>query len=473
MKSELLKFGVAGLTAAGTLFAQCKAQAQLPEHPNIVLIITDQQQAGKLSWYGDTQLSTPTMDRLASQGVNFCNSYSTFPLSIPQRFALFTGMYPSSINLRFNPTSTKDKETIDFEEEDRLRGLMLGEVFHRAGYDTFYGGKAHLLSPYGNEDTEYFGFRHNYSPERRNLLGADAAELLSHKTPKDRPFLMVVSYINPHDICEYDDYVDLPHMTKSRKTKHEGLSRVARYINETTYKWSPEEFYSSIAPPLPDNFPIMEGMPEGTPGKISAYTDEQWRMHRWVYDRLIEEVDADIAPVVKALEDGGFMDNTFIVFMSDHGDMDASHHMEHKTAPFEESQKVPFIICGPGIRKGAIESSTVNTGIDLLPTLCDLAGIDIPDIYPGLSLKDLATGERDSLARKYIFCESSGWNQVIEDGRYKLTVLDAERGGQVILTDLKEDPGELRNLAEDPSYKDIVDRLKRILSEELSSRHRR
>lgn len=458
-----------GLIPAGGARAQIKEETGR-KHPNIVVFITDQQQAGKLSYYGDRGLKTPTMDRIASSGYNFSGAYCAFPLSTPQRFSMFTGMYPSSINLRFNP-GKDDRNMVDMDALERMRPDMLANVFNKAGYDTYYGGKAHLISREINEDPEFYGFKHIYATDRRNVLGPDAVEFLKHKTPQDKPFLMVVSYINPHDICEYDDYVDLQKLDeKTRLRKLDGISRVANYINRTT--WYPEDWKDSdMCPPLPDNFKKMKGEPEGLPGKTSEYTDWQWRMHRYVYNRLVEEVDADMAPVYKALQDGGFLGNTYIIFISDHGDMDGSHHREHKSVPYQEAQKVPFIIAGPGVLEGMIDSrTTVNTGIDFLPTLCELAGINYcKDVYPGMSVKDVAMGRSAGLDRKYIFTEGANWFQVIEDGRYKLTIIERE-GYPEILVDLKEDPGELENMVGDASYETIRKRLDSALKREL---HRR
>ena len=165
--------------AAGGLYSM-SAQAQMPEHPNIVVIITDQQQAGKISALGDTGLSTPAMDRIVESGISFTNAYCTFPLSIPSRFALFTGMYPSDFNLRFNPGKT-DRDRIDFDGIARHAPRMLANIFNEAGYDTYYGGKAHLVSPETNENAVYYGFDTLYSAERRGQLGKDAAEFISAK----------------------------------------------------------------------------------------------------------------------------------------------------------------------------------------------------------------------------------------------------------------------------------------------------
>lgn len=453
--------------AAGGLYSM-SAQAQMPEHPNIVVIITDQQQAGKISALGDTGLSTPAMDRIVESGISFTNAYCTFPLSIPSRFALFTGMYPSDFNLRFNPGKT-DRDRIDFDGIARHAPRMLANIFNEAGYDTYYGGKAHLVSPETNENAAYYGFDTLYSAERRGQLGKDAAEFISAKSPSDNPFLMVVSYINPHDICEYDDYIKYDELSPSvRKRKDDGISRVKKY-SAVAEKYGETEFYSEICPQVPDNHAPMRGEPSGLPGKVVPYSEEQWQMHRWVYNRLIEEADSDIMPVLDALEDGGFMENTIIVFLSDHGEMDASHMREHKSVPYQEAQNVPFVISGPGIRAGKTDRKTVvNTGIDLLPTLCDLANIDIPDGYPGVSVKDAATG-RHRLERRYIFMEGANWFQVLDSGRYKYTVIE-KNGRNEILVDLRNDPGETVNLAENRKYRKILQNLRTVLADELVRR---
>ncbi len=447
-----------------------RAEEPKTKQPNFVVFITDQQQNTKLSWYGEPGLETPTMDRIAESGYSFMNSYCAFPLSIPQRFSLFTGMYPSSVNLRFNPSKT-DRTLVDMDAIERMQPDMLANLFNDAGYDTFYGGKAHLVSREINEDPQFYGFKNIYSTDRRNLLGADAAALLDSKSPDDKPFLMVVSYINPHDICEFDDYVVLQEMDpKVRARKADGISRVSRYINDT-YRWPEKMFYDSICPPLPENHAIMKGEPAGMPGKTGDYTEEEWRMHRWVYNRLIEEVDSDMAPVMRALERGGFLDNTYIIFMSDHGDMDASHCREHKSVPYQEAQKVPFIISGPGIKKGVMDTeTTINTGIDFMPTLCDLAGISVSDKLPGISVKDVAMGEKTGTERHDVFCEGKNWYQIIENGRYKYTIMET-KGNPVILVDLEADPGESQNLAGDSAYSEIEKRLDRKLRENLAQRN--
>lgn len=462
-KIALLTASLAGVGAAN-------AYAQHIEHPNIVIIITDQQQASKMSYLGTEGLSTPTMDRIASTGVTFTNAYSTFPLSVPERCAMFTGMYPSSFNLRGNP-GKDDRAEVDYDKMREESSLMMANLFNEAGYDTYYSGKEHLISDTTNNDCRFYGFREYLSQERRGGLGPDVARFLATKSPEDNPFLLVVSYINPHDICEYDDYVWIDKLTpKVIQRKWDGISRVERYVGQAS-EYDLRDFYATICPQVPTNHAPMIGEPSGLPGRVVPYSEEQWQMHRYVYNRLVEEVDSDIAPVMDALDKGGFLGNTVVVFMSDHGEMDGAHCREHKNVPYGECQVVPFAISGPGIRKGVVDHRTVvNTGVDLLPTVCEFAGIDYPEeSYPGLSVKGIATGERRSLNRKYIYTEGPNWYQVVEDGRYKYTIVETE-GPNEILVDLKNDPGETTNLALSSKYNELRQRLSEVLAESLRDR---
>ena len=106
-----------------------KAAEPQEKQPNFVIFITDQQQNSKLSWYGEPGLYTPTMDKIAESGYSFMNAYCAFPLSIPQRFSLFTGMYPSSVNLRFNPSKT-DRSLVNMDAIEQMQPYMLANILH-------------------------------------------------------------------------------------------------------------------------------------------------------------------------------------------------------------------------------------------------------------------------------------------------------------------------------------------------------
>jgi choline-sulfatase len=183
----------------------------------------------------------------------------------------------------------------------------------------------------------------------------------------------------------------------------------------------------------------------------------------------MESVDSQIGRVLTALEHSGLVENTIIVFTSDHGEMNGAHGLILKNVMFEECQRVPLIFAGKGIKSNYVDASTlVCNGLDFLPTICDLAGIEIPKGLPGLSLKPLLTGEGKKPDRNYIVTE--GYNAYqINDGRLKYTIFELP-GKPEVLTDLGSNPGETINYADNPSYSEIKATLKNALMAHLLQR---
>ena len=161
---------------------------------------------------------------------------------------------------------------------------------------------------------------------------------------------------------------------------------------------SRDEFFARLCPPLPANYEIPGGEPESLLNSDARnfrtfarqkWTDEQWRMHRWAYARLTEVVDAQIGKVLAALAEAGLEKNTLVIFTSDHGDMDASHRLEHKSVCYEEASRVPLLVCMAGATKAGLvdREHLVSTGLDILPTMCDFAGIAPPAGLDGQSIR--------------------------------------------------------------------------------------
>ena len=179
------------------------------------------------------------------------------------------------------------------------------------------------------------------------------------------------------------------------------------------------DFVEKHCPPLPANHDVPENEPECimdkyiNPRPFQAYTrtkwtKNQWRLHRWAYCRLTEMVDGKIGMLLDALREAKIENNTLVVFTSDHGDMDSAHKLEHKQVLYEESVRVPFIMSYKGvIPKGMVnDNHLISNGLDLLPTLCDYAGIEIPKDLPGMSLRSLAEGRNPDKWRDFVVSES-------------------------------------------------------------------
>ena len=159
------------------------------KQPNLLLvIITDQQHAGMLSCAGNPWLKTPAMDRLAASGVRFDRAYSANPVCVPARVSMMTGFLPSRFGMRSNAEARNQLPA------DELKQCM-GWIFRNGGYETVYGGKTHWFR---NMTPESIGFRMLTRNERDGLAEACGTFL---RQKHDRPFLLVASFINPHDIC--------------------------------------------------------------------------------------------------------------------------------------------------------------------------------------------------------------------------------------------------------------------------------
>jgi len=143
--------------------------------------------------------------------------------------------------------------------------------------------------------------------------------------------------------------------------------------------------------------------------------------------------------------------------------MDSAHKLEHKQVLYEESVRVPFIMSYKGvIPRGKVDDThLVSNGLDLLPTLCDYAGIDAPKGLRGRSLRPLAQGEDADQWRDFVVSESQS-GRMLRTDRFKYCIYDSGRGREQ-LTDLKNDPGEMKNLAEAEDYRDVLDKHRQLL----------
>ncbi len=433
--------------------------------PNVLLIMTDQQSAEMLSCTGNRFVSTPVLDRLAASGVRFEKAFCANPVCGPSRTAMMTGVMPSRLGIGHN-----DGVSLPVPEE--ILAHSIGRLFRDAGYEAAYGGKWHSAVKPGESGFEFI------SKDERAGLARDCAAFLrkSHK----RPFLLVASFINPHDIC----YMGLRYYVQKKNISWPALinSRLELQELDDALKLpsgvSREEFFSKICPPLPYNFEIPPGEAEGmwrADNRVyrhyirENWNAEQWRLHRWAYSRLTEKVDSEIGQLLEALRDAGLDENTLVVFTSDHGEMAGAHRLEHKSVPYEEAIRVPLIISYKGIvQPGLVDHEhLISIGLDLIPSLLGFVGIPIPSSLPGHSVHLLAQGKAIPW-RSYVGIEGGAF-RVIRTNRYKYVIYDSgERREQ--LTDLDRDPGEMQNLVAEAEYQPILTQQRQNMREWIRSK---
>jgi choline-sulfatase len=256
--------------------------------------------------------------------------------------------------------------------------------------------------------------------------------------------LLVVSLLNPHDICEYP-----------REPDH-----------------YPSPPVVAALPPLPDNFNAIRNEPsllaavhqrqEKSDDNLSGGSEVKWRQYRWAYYHLTEVVDELIGKVLRALDESPYAANTLIVFTSDHGEMAGSHQLRTKNYMYEEATAVPLIICPPGRESAAaVDKLHLVSGLDILPTMCDYAGLPIPRSFEGVSLRSLVenpNSESETSWRDHLVLEINDKTEVrmVRSDRYKYIVY-AKGEMREQLFDLDLDPGETTNLVQRSQMKATVE----------------
>lgn len=391
------------------------------QRPNILLLSTDQWHADVFSHLGYKGIQTPASDRIAARSTRFTRSYATNPVCTPARASWLTGRMPSEI---LNAGNKVVKSVPD-----------LGEWFGQHGYDTAHIGKFDFPGRSAAKGFRVFSGIHP-TGQYADLTVAQMARSYLLDRPKDKPFLMHVALMNPHDICQ------ISCMWTSGGKLPIDLAEL---------------------PPLPENFNARP--PEAAPmaerirksfrrGMSFSWDETDWRYYRWLYYRYCEMVDVAVGQVLDALDVSGAADDTMLVYTSDHGEGMGHHGMHTKGFLYEESARVPFMVSLPGqLKAGGVDDETLVNGSDLFPTFCNVAGIPAPSDLCGVDFVKANRGEQPG--RATLVAEGPLGGTMIRDGQYKL--IRYKDDPTIQLFDLKADPGETTSVAD--ANPDVVKRL--------------
>ena len=425
--------------------------------------MADQMAAPFLTAYGadagSTGAHTPTIDRLAAEGVVFASAYSNSPLCAPARFAMMSGQLNSKIGAYDN--ASEFSSTIPtFAHHLRSAGYqtsLIGKM-HFVGADQLHGYEERLTTDIYPAD---FGWTPNWEDEEgrfdwwfHNLDSvvhagvADASNQLDYdddvghhtirkirdlaRTDDPRPWMVTASFTHPHD----------PY--------------VARQEFWDLYDHDAIAAPSVGAPTDGDVDPHSRRLRHVIAADVTEVTDDQIRNARHAYLANCSYVDHWIGKVLATLEHHGLDENTVVVFTADHGDMLGERGLWYKMCFFEHATRVPLIVHQPG-RFAARRVATHTSLIDIAPTLIDLAGAVVPDGLDGASLVPLAAGGDEQPGRTVIgeYLGEGAISPVFMMRQGPLKFVWSEPDPPQ-LYDLVTDPSELTNLATDPGWSDTV-----------------
>ncbi|GLX70667.1 sulfatase family protein [Paenibacillus glycanilyticus] len=447
--------------------------------PNILWICTDQQRYDTLGCYGNEWVNTPHIDSLARTGVQFDHAYCQSPVCTPSRSSFMTGRYPRTTRCRANGQN--------IPADEKLISRLLADE----GYTCGLSGKLHLSAchPSVNSATErriddgfhqFFWSHHPMSEWPTNeytqwlkqkgktfqaphiegskhvQTGPDAedhqttwcaekaVQFIETNADYDKPWFFICNMFDPHHpfdppkayLDKYLARLDEIPLPKYKEGELEGKPLYQRIDHEGAY-----------------------GMKGHLP--FSEMDNNDHRLLKAAYWAMVDLIDEQVGRMLEALKQSGQLDNTIVVFMSDHGELLGDHGMYLKGPHFYEcSVRVPLIVSWPGYIQGGRRNKQLVELVDLAPTLLDAAGIKVYEGMQGKSLWPYLSANIDTLHREDIYCESndanfkhnqrSAWATMLRTATHKLVVYHGDSLGE--LYDLEDDPDEFNNLWHDPAY---------------------
>ncbi|MBI5281254.1 MAG: arylsulfatase [Candidatus Solibacter usitatus] len=436
--------------------------------PNLLLLMSDQHRADWMGCDGNTAVFTPALDRLASEGVRFRNAYSSTPTCTPARAGLLTGMspwrhgmlgysrvaqsYPAEMPrvLRGAGYYTLGIGKMHWTPQRHLHGFhqtILDEsgrsehIDFRSDYRAWFASEAPNLNP----DSTGIGFndftaKSYVLPERLHPTRwtGDCAVRFLETYEKPGPWFMKVSFARPHSPYDppqryWDRYQD------------------ARLPQAQVGAWAQETY----APRSSNRDDIWHG--DVGPDLV--------RRARVGYSGSVSFMDEQLGRILLALDKRGWMEETFIVYLSDHGDMTGDHHLWRKSYAYEPSARIPMLVRGPGAPRGLVSEIPVEIR-DVLPTLAQAAGASVPEACDG---QNLLSARRDWIDLEHDVCydKRNHWT-ALTDGKWKY-IFHAYDGSEQLFH-LETDRAEMHGLEGVAGHEQTLRRWRGRMAEHLAPR---
>ena len=459
--------------------------------PNVVVVVCDQLRPFELGCHGGP-VPTPNIDRLSAGGVRFETAVTNNPVCMPARTCLLTGQHSRTC------MGAMGNEGGDPPVEHRVHcpDETLPEMLRRTGWRTGLIGKWHVEpSPraLGFESSVYPLAIHRYHGQRyftSGVLGEPVMEfgpdyeaaLVGQfvRQPRDDPFFLFYNISPPHEPIG-------PGEVPERYLRQFGRDDVKLRPNVWKDGYLAENAWWFKTYLIWDHFwrtaqsdpwrPCPVGYPQAGIGPLPSDTLPDGFDLRDLtarYYAAIAWVDDLVGRLVRALDDSGNLDNTIIIFASDHGDNLGSHHLFNKDCLFEESIRIPLIFHWPNRLSPSVNRSQIAQIIDIYPTLAGLLGLEIPGFVAGRNLTPLLEGTRESLDENWAFIETDAMHYGspvaglrTPDHTFGALMPVLEPGSALTgdwgLYDLEADPCQFENLAENPAHRACRDALRATL----------
>ena len=458
--------GMAALSVPGISFAAAKKK-----RPNFLFLFTDDQTFRSINALNNPQVKTPNIDRLVKNGTAFTHAFNQGSWS-GAVCVCSRAMLNSGLNLYH-------------AQKDLEKAPLWGQTLGQAGYNTWVTGKWHngprtLAKSFKSGESigkGMYGAKDQYNRPRPGGVDWKPWDKSKggHWKPEVADFDPTVKdpskcMVNKHAVDQHttDLYADnaIRFLKNNAAKSDDPFFMYVSFNAPHDPRQSPKKYVDMYPPDkikLPVNYLPEHPFDQGErytlrDEKLAPFprTPEAVKVHRSEYYAIITHADAAIGRILDALAESGKADNTYIIFSADHGLAVGRHGLMGKQNQYDHSIRMPLIICGPGIDKGKKIDAMVYLNT-LFPTTCDLAGVDIPKTVESKSLVPLLNGKKKNIYDA-IFGSYKSFQRMVRTEDYKLIIYPKAR--QVQLFDMKNDPWEKNNLADDPKYATTIKQLR-------------
>lgn len=467
-----------------------KSEIEDKKKPNILIILTDQQNLNTLSIYGSSIIETPNIDRIGHEGAILKNFYTNVAVCTPSRGNFLTGRYHHSHGAEVNGRPIHQNE------------ITFAKILQKNGYDTEYVGKWHLdgfdLRPGWVHPERSMGFEdcHYMFNDYHGKKIEDGRQDSKIRTPYDYTYDPVVF---PMDIVGEGETYTTDYLT-NKAIKYIEKERKQPFcymlsIPDPHHPWSVRPPYDTMFKAedmtIPKTFsqkdlpPWAKTIQNNGPFRLDNPDREKALCRKLVsYYGMVKLIDDCVGRLIKALEAKGILNNTMIIFTTDHGDYNGEHGLMEKNKIYEPVYHIPFLIRYLGkINKGTIVEEYISI-VDFQPSLLGLVGIKKCGREQGRDASHLITGESNDWVNEiFIYQHLDGAAGIITP-EYELAFVENyhsyEKGGLVkctlkppdsdgILFDRINDPYQENNLINNEAYSDVIEKLtKRLLQHNFS-----